>query len=99
MRQSTYLNVILTVNAALLTGLLWGHLAGRSALLDSAANAQGVPVPTGQSAIPVTSADQRQRQIDLMRDLKTSVDDLKKTIQTTTFKVEVTNIDQLKSKP
>lgn len=98
MRQGTYLNVILTVNAALLTGLLWGQLAGRASL-DSSAVAQSVAVPTGQSAIPVTSADQRQRQLDLMRDLKTSVDDLKKSLQTSTIKVEVTNIDLLKSKP
>ena len=95
MRQGTYLNVILTVNAALLTGLLWGQLAGHASF-DAQAIAQ-VPVPTGQSAIPVTSADQRQRQIELMRDLKASVDELKKTMQSSTFKVEVTNIGELKS--
>jgi hypothetical protein len=95
MRQGTYLNIILTVNAALLTGLLWGQLAGRASL-ETQASAQGVPLPAGQSAIPVTSADQRQRQIELMRDIKLAVDDLKKSVMTGTMKVEVSNIDQLK---
>lgn len=98
MRQATYLNVILTINAGLLTGLLWGQLAGGS-LLSSSASAQSLSSSgntTGQSAIPVTAADQRQRQIEILRDLKSSVDSLKKTVEGG-IKVEVSNIDELKT--
>ena len=56
MRQGSYLNVILTVNAVLLAGVLWTHVAG-TPVLNSTANAQSAG--TGGTGIP-NAADQRQ---------------------------------------
>lgn len=91
MRQSNYLNVILTVNAVLLAGLLWTQIVGR-APLDTQAVAQ---TSTG-SGIP-NAADQRQRMIDALNSIKTSVDATRKAVESGKMKVEVANIDALKS--
>jgi len=92
MRQSKYLNVILTVNAVLLGGVLWTHIAG-TPVLSSQATAQS---PGSGSGIP-NAADQRQRQIEAIHDLKTSVDATNKLLSSGKIKVEVGNIDALKS--
>jgi hypothetical protein len=91
MRQGSYLNVILTVNAVLLAGVLWTQIAG-TPVLNSTANAQSA----GGMGIP-NAADQRQRQIEAIRDLKTSVDATNKLLTSGKLKVEVSNIDALKS--
>lgn len=93
MRQGVYLNVILTVNAVLLGGVLWTQVAGHPALAQSA-SAQTGPVSSNQG-IP-NAADQRQKVIEGIRDLKTSVDGMKRTIEGGKLKVEVTNLDQIK---
>jgi hypothetical protein len=91
MRQGKYLNVILTANAVLLAGLLWTQVAQRPLLAgDAVAQSPGVP------GIP-NAAEQRQKMIEAMRDIKASVDATKQAIQGGKIKVEVTNIDQLKS--
>jgi hypothetical protein len=92
MRQGSYLNVILTVNAVLLAGVLWTHVAG-TPVLNSTANAQS---PVGGTGIP-NAADQRQKQIEAIRELKVSVDATNKLLTSGKLKVEVSNIDALKS--
>jgi hypothetical protein len=92
MRQGTYLNVILTVNAVLLAGVVWAHVAG-TPVLSSTAIAQSAGGGTG---IP-NAADQRQKQIEAIRDLKASVDATNKLLTSGKLKVEVSNIDALKS--
>lgn len=92
MRQGTYLNVILTVNAALLGAVAWMQVAGQPALVQSAV-AQGQPDPG--AGIP-NAADQRHKMIEALRELKASVDATKKTIESGKMKVEVTNLDQIK---
>src|SRR2546422_10831601 len=96
MRQGTYLNVILTVNAALLTGILWGQCASH-AVFSSQAAAQSSGTTGAPSLIPINAADQRQKQIEELRDVKGSIDALKKSIESGKVKVEVTNFDQLKT--
>jgi len=91
MRQGSYLNVILTVNAVLLAGVLWTHVAG-TPVLNSTANAQSA----GGTGIP-NAADQRQKQIEALRELKVSVDATNKLLTSGKLKVEVSNIDALKS--
>lgn len=88
MRQGTYLNVILTVNAVLLAGLLWTHVASAPVFEQSASaqSKEGVGVPN--------AADQRQKMIETLRDLKASVDATNKVIQGGKLKVEVSNLDQ-----
>src|SRR5258705_12410787 len=61
-RQGTYLNVILTANAILLTGLLWSQVAGHP-LLAAEASAQSSGTAGSPSLIPINAADQRQKQI------------------------------------
>lgn len=90
MRQSTYLNVILTVNACLLTGILWTHVAGQPALA-SAALAQSSPPGLG---IP-NAADQRQRIIEALREIKGSVEATRRVMESGKLKVEISNIDKL----
>jgi len=93
MRQGLYLNVILTVNAVLLAGIVWTQVAGHPTLARSA-SAQTGPVSPNQG-IP-NAADQRQKVIEGIRDLKTSVEAMKRTIESGKLKVEVTNLDQIK---
>ncbi len=91
MRQSTYLNVILTVNAVLLTGILWTQFASR-APFDSTAAAQADPPGGG---IP-NAAAQRQRMIESLNEIKGSVEATRQLISSGKLKVEVANIEQLK---
>jgi hypothetical protein len=91
MRQGTYLNVILTVNAALLTGVLWTQVAERPAL-SSAALAQSAPRADG---IP-NAAAQRQKMIEALRDLKASMDANTRLLESGKLKVEVTNLSDIK---
>ena len=90
MRQGTYLNVILTVNAVLLGGLLWTHVAS-SPILEQSATAQ---VGAKDGAGVPNAADQRQKMIEALRDIKASVDSTKKLVESGKLKVEVTNFDQ-----
>ena len=92
MRQGTYLNVILTVNAALLAGLLWSQIAGQPGLAQSA-SAQTAGADKTATGIP-NAADQRQKVIESLRELNGTVSSLKKSIESGKFKVEVTNFDQ-----
>jgi hypothetical protein len=90
MRQSNYLNVILTVNAVLLAGLLWTQVVGRAPLAEQAA-AQST---TGGFS---NATEQRQRMIDLLLEIKTSMDATRKVVESGKMKVEVTNIEMLKT--
>ena len=90
MRQSKYLNVILTVNAVLLAGLLWTQVVGRT-WLSSEAHAQ-----SSQGSGFVNAAEQRQRMIEALNDIKGSVEATRKVVESGKMKVEVTNIDKVK---
>jgi hypothetical protein len=94
MRQFTYLNVILTVNAALLAGLLWKGISERPLLAEVAA-AQSTTSPAPSITVP-NAADQRQKMIDALRDIKLSVDGMKKLMETGKLKVEISNTEQMR---
>jgi hypothetical protein len=94
MRQSTYLNVILTVNAGLLSAVLWTQLSGVSVFSGTAA-AQSTGAPNSGVGIP-NSADQRNRMIEALNDLKSSMDGTRKLLESGRVKVEVTNLDKIK---
>lgn len=89
MRQSTYLNSILTVNAVLLTGLLWTQLAGRP-LADQAEAQMQV------GSIAPNAAEQRARMIELLASIKGSVDASTRAIEGGKTKVHVTNLNEIK---
>ena len=94
MRRGNYLNVILTVNAGLIAGLLWTQISG-TPLLDRTASAQtrsklGPPPPT----IP-NAARQRDAMLQAIRDLAGSVETTNSLLQRGAVKVEVTNLDEI----
>jgi hypothetical protein len=90
MRQSTYLNVILTVNAGLLAAVVWTQLADRPLLAQDAV-AQSVSQTAPASGV-TTSADRQQKMIELLRDMNLKVEALTSTLQSGKLKVEVTNL-------
>ena len=95
MRQSTYLNVILTVNAGLLAAMVWAQLADRPVLAQdvSAQSASGrMPPPAAGPAGVTTSADRQQRMIELIRELNLTVEALTSKLESGKLKVEVTNL-------
>jgi hypothetical protein len=95
MRRGTYLNVILTVNAVLLTGLLWTQLADRPLLeSEAAAEAQSRTKTPNPPVIP-NAAAQRDRMINAIKDLKQSVDAQRKFLESGKLKVTVTNLDEI----
>jgi hypothetical protein len=94
MRRGTYLNVILTVNAVLLTGLLWTQLVDRP-LLEAEAAAQSRTKTTQPPVIP-NAAAQREKMIKAISDLKQSVDTQRKLLESGKLKVTVTNLDEIK---
>lgn len=92
MRQTKYLNVILTVNAVLLAGVMWTQVSDRASL-SSEAHAQS----SGSGF--VNAAEQRQRMIEALNDIKGSVEATRKAVESGKMRVEVANIDKLKGEP
>ena|SRR6185503_2642628 len=101
MRQGKYLNGILTVNAVLLAGLLWTQIAGKAMLASEAAaqsTASGTPLGrAGADAVMTNAAEQRQRMIESLKEIKTSIDATRKVVEGGKMKVEISNIDQIKA--
>ncbi len=102
MRKSTYLNVILTVNAILLASMLWVQVADHPILAENAA-AQSRSKPRQSTAnrhkqpfVFPNDADQRQKLIEEMKKVVTSVEATRKLIESGNIKVEVTNLGEIK---
>ena len=94
MRQSRYLNVILTVNAVLLAGLLWTQLAGQP-LLTSEAAAQS----RSRYAKPATPAVNTQQRFDIDRALDNqikAVQKIERLLQSGKIRVEVSNLREIR---
>ncbi|HVP74320.1 MAG TPA: hypothetical protein VMS30_11320 [Phycisphaerales bacterium] len=91
MTSGRYLNAILTVNAALLTAVVWLQVAGTP--LSNAAHAQ-VPPPDG--GIP-NAGSQRARMIDELVAIRESMEGMRKTLEGGKMKVTIANIDDLKA--
>lgn len=89
MQPSRYLNVILTVNAVLLTAVLWNGIAERP-LLSSTAHAQGVP-----EGVP-NAGMQRHQMIEGLRDVRSQLEATRRMLESGAIKVQVTNLDELK---
>lgn len=92
MRRRNYLNGILTVNAVLITGLLWVQVADQPLLANSAtAQSSRVRAPV----LGTYDFAQRQKIIDELGKLTQSLEAIKKQIESGTIKVEVTNLDAI----
>lgn len=94
MRRDTYLNVILTVNAMLLAGMLWTQVAEKPLLAETAI-AQG---SRNRVTIP-NAANQRKLIADEIKKLNKSMEATRKLIESGKIKIEVTNLDQIKLSP
>lgn len=92
MRRRNYLNGILTVNAVLLTGLLWVQVAEQP-LLANSASAQSSRVRT--PVLGTYDFAQRQKIIEELGKLTKTVEAMNQQIKSGTIKVEVTNLDMV----
>jgi hypothetical protein len=90
MTQGKYLNVILTANAVLLSAVVWVQVAGNP--LATTAHAQKPP----ETGIP-NAASQRQRMIEELQSMRTSVDAMRKTVEGGKMKVVIGNVDELRA--
>mgnify|MGYP003573884033 CR=1 FL=1 len=99
MKSTRYLNVILTVNAFLLSGLLWTQIADRP-FLDREAAAQRTSrssrVSRTQTQPFPNAAQQRLDQRMLLQDFRQAFDEQRRFLESGQLKVEVTNLDDLR---
>jgi hypothetical protein len=93
MRQMKYLNVLLTVNAVLMTAVLWTQLADQP-LLSSPAHAQR---PPGAGEGVPNAGSQRQQMIEEIRGLRSTLEATKSFMEGGALKVQVTNLEELKT--
>ncbi|MHC5026981.1 MAG: hypothetical protein ACYTGR_09520 [Planctomycetota bacterium] len=93
MRSRRFLNVILSLNAILLAGLLWASLAGRP-IFASQAVAQ---VRSKPAMMAPNAADQRATMIREMRNMQHAVDGMSKLLESGRVKVSVTNLAEARS--
>ena len=94
MRQTRYLNIILTVNAVLLGALLWTALIGRP-LLSEPAEAQVRTRFTVPPNVPNAGA-QRAAIVNELREMNALLDSTRDTLLSGRIKVQVTNVDSLR---
>jgi len=93
MRQSKYLNMILTVNAFLLAGLLWTQVVGGPSFVPEAMAQKrsfGPQVPN------VPNAGQQRADIaKSIQKLNESVQAMKRLLESGRIQVQVTNLDEI----
>ena len=90
MRRTPYLNVILTINAALLAALVWTQVADRPVLAQTA-SAQSRTQPFQ----PPNSATLLKKNLDEMQAIKKEVAELSALLKSGKVRVEVTNLGDL----
>ena len=88
MRRTSYLNVILTVNALLLAALLWTQVADRPVLAK--------PAIAEPPSMP-NAAEQRQKIINALQDLEQSVSESTRLLESGKLEVQVTNLHEIQS--
>lgn len=101
MRRETYLSVLLTFTACLLTVDLWTRLADRPVLVSDAfgqsrsqnPNTRNVPA-RGVGTSMSDGVRQRKDIIELLKGLKTEVASLREQMTSGAIKVEVVNLPQ-----
>jgi hypothetical protein len=94
MRQQKYLNVILTVNAILLAGLLWTQVADRPVLSDEA-TAQSRTQPRQPGVGIPNAAQQRMEMVDGIEDLKKAMAAQYRLLKSGELTVRVSNLDEI----
>ena len=97
MRQSKYLNFILTINALLLAALVWS-VAVNQPLLAGEAHATTPQSRTKKARTPggiPNSSQQRNEMVVAMREMKASMDSTRKLLESGNVRVQVTNLRDL----
>jgi hypothetical protein len=94
--QGRYLNVVLTVNAILLSAIAYIQLAGGAPWSASAVAQTPPPGTPGGGGIPNAGA-QRQEMIGELAALRASVDGMKKQLEGGKMKVVIANVDDIKA--
>jgi len=96
MQSPKYLNVILTVIAFLLAGLLWTQVA-ENPLLDREAAAQRTnrSVRTTQTQPFPNAAEQRLKQRQLLEEWRSAFEQQRRFLESGRLQVEVTNLDEI----
>ena len=104
MRRMKSTNILLTVNAVLMSALLWSQVVGGGAGAGSGQLLVDLPGTSAYAQSPLTSPDgvpnagkQRQQTIDELRALRATVESMKSMLQGTPMKVQVVNAEELKS--
>ncbi len=92
MRQGRYLNIILTINAFLLSALIWTQVADRPVLIERA-EAQ---TPSQGNGIP-NAAEQRKRMIESLREVNRRMDRIERRLETGELRVRVMNPEDMRS--
>jgi len=90
MKSRRYLNVILTVNAALLAGVLWTQVVCHP-VLETTANALD-----DTRAEPPNAAEQRLKMIERLEQLKRATDATYMLLKNGEVKVRVTNAAEMR---
>jgi hypothetical protein len=94
--QLKYMNIVLTINAVLLLGLLWSGWSGEPVFSNEAA-AQSRSRPQGWRPVPTVpnAGKQRDRQIQATEEVQRSVDAMVRLLESGDIKVQVTNQDEI----
>ncbi|MHC4946900.1 MAG: hypothetical protein ACYTG1_01365 [Planctomycetota bacterium] len=99
MRQQKYLNVILTVNAVLLAGLLWTQLA-ETPILARTADAQVRSVPyqrdVTRPGTVLNAGKQRAETNQSLREIKQELADISQRLSSGDLEVRVSNLDEIR---
>lgn len=95
MRRRNYLNVILTVNALLLAGLLWTQIAGQPLVSAAFAQDENDQSDEGRQLGVPNAGKQREVMISRLTSIEAAVRDLQRTLASGKIKVEVKNLDEL----
>jgi hypothetical protein len=90
MRQGKYLNIILTINAVLLTVLIWTQVADQP-LFSGSAQAQA------QRDAPLNAGAQRQKMIELLTEMKREAEKTRKLLESGNTNVKVTNLHEIRA--
>ena len=97
MRQSTYMNVILTVIAVLLSSLLWMQVAAKP-LFAQGAEAQSTTRKAQSSPLSNAAAD-RAKMIAVLERMQKAVTSSQKLLESGKVKVQVSNLSEIKIQP
>ena len=93
MRQGTYLNVILSINAVLLTALIWTQLAGPAGPSPDAAAAQ-LGTSGTMGGIP-NAGEQRLLMLRSLARVEKSLDGISKHLENGKLTVSVDNLHEI----